>query len=278
MRWSWGWKSADKAVCAAESLALSGGDVVALPAGASLAGMRGGLQAAAGACRGWSGQHPCPVVAGEAAADEVAQVEGCGAVFEPGVVAGGAEIAESEAPPAAAGDLGDHPFDVGAELPVVLTQPGLGCPAGARGAQQVVAGVQDELAASLTGGAFCPQRAAAAQGAEGSDPGAAERHGAASGAGDRALVLADGEVIDGEPALDRRTQRLGLDHRLVPGLLDRIAQVTGAVGGIAVPGQWLLPAAAAVACRGIGAVAGSLGGQELLGHRGIAVVLPGGPG
>jgi hypothetical protein len=49
----------------------------------------------------------------QAAGDEVAQVEGCGAVLEPGVVAGGAEVAEFEAPPAAAGDLGDDPFDVG---------------------------------------------------------------------------------------------------------------------------------------------------------------------
>jgi hypothetical protein len=41
MRWSWGGKSAGKAVCAAESQALRVGNVVALPAGASLARMPG---------------------------------------------------------------------------------------------------------------------------------------------------------------------------------------------------------------------------------------------
>src|SRR5258708_4849224 len=64
----------------------------------------------------------------------------------------------------------------------------------------------------------------------------------------------------------------------------------GAVAGVAVPGRWLLraPAVAAVAggvaaglpgrAGGTGAVTGSLGVQELPGHRRVAVVLPGGPG
>jgi len=59
-----------------------------------------------------------------------------GAVLQPGVVAGGAEVAEFEAPPAPAGDLGDDPFDAGPVLPVILTEGGLGGPAGAGGAQQ----------------------------------------------------------------------------------------------------------------------------------------------
>jgi hypothetical protein len=42
-------------------------------------------------------------------------------------------------------------------------------------------------------------------------------------AGDHASLLVHGEVVDGEPALHRGLQRLGLDHRLVPGLLYRIA-------------------------------------------------------
>jgi len=41
-------------------------------------------------------------------------------------------------------------------------------------------------------------------------------------------------------AFDRRAQRLGLDHRGVSGLLDRIPQVPGALGRVAVPGQRLL--------------------------------------
>src|SRR5438046_501552 len=82
-------------------------------------------QACGGSCKrsgpGRSGQDPCSVLAGQTAADEIAQVQGGGAVLEPGVVAGGAEVAEFEAPPAAGGDLGDDPLHVGPELLVVLT-------------------------------------------------------------------------------------------------------------------------------------------------------------
>jgi hypothetical protein len=95
MRWSWGGKSADKAVCAAECLALSGRQRGrSSRRGPAWQGYGGGCKRPLVAA-GVSGQHPCPVVAGEAAADEVAQVEGGGAVLEPGVVPGGAEVAES---------------------------------------------------------------------------------------------------------------------------------------------------------------------------------------
>ncbi len=57
----------------------------------------GGCELALPLASGWSGQYPCPVLAGQATADEVAQVEGGGAVLEPGVVPGGAEVAELEA-------------------------------------------------------------------------------------------------------------------------------------------------------------------------------------
>jgi hypothetical protein len=40
-------------------------------------------------------------------------------------------------------------------------------------------------------------------------------------------MLIDGEVIGGETALDGGLDWLGLDHRLVPGLADRVAQVPG---------------------------------------------------
>ena len=69
-------------------------------------------------------------------------------------------------------------------------------------------------------------------------------------AGDRPGPLVDGEVIDGEAALDRGLQRLGLDDGLVPGVGDRAAQVPGAVGGIAVPGQRFLLAAITAVCPG----------------------------
>ena len=83
-------------------------------------------------------------------------------------------------------------------------------PAGAGGAEQVIAGVQDELAAGLTGGAPGAQRAIPAQDTEGSDPGPAERHGVPGRAGHRPLLLVHGEVIDGEPALHRGRAVAGL--------------------------------------------------------------------
>ena len=45
--------------------------------------------------------------------------------------------------------------------------------------------------------------------------------------------LVDGEVVDGEPARHRRSQRRRFDHRLVAGLGERGPGVAGAVGGVA---------------------------------------------
>ena len=63
------------------------------------------------------------------------------------------------------------------------------------------------------------------------------------------------EVIDGEPTLHRRLHRLGFDHGLVPGVVDRAAQIPGAVSGISVPLARLV-----------------LGVKELLRHRRIGVL------
>src|SRR5271157_16066 len=179
------------------------------------------------------GQDPDTAAAGQALAGQVAQVQRGGTPLEPGVVPGGPAVTELEAPASPGGDLGDGAFHVGPPGHVVLALPG---PAGAGGAQQVIAGMQDELAAGLAGGARRAERAVAAHGAEGGDAGPAETDGVPGRAGDRAGLLIDGEVIDGEPSLDRGPQGLGLDHRLVPGISDRAAQVPGAIGGIAVPG------------------------------------------
>src|SRR5258708_9411240 len=76
------------------------------------------------------------------------------------------------------------------------------------------------------------------------------------------------------------------------GVVDRAAQVPGAVGGIAVPGQavsrgraiiWLARAARDLAAGRAVRAARSirrarLGGQELLRHRRVGVLRPGGPG
>ena len=106
------------------------------------------------------------------------------------------------------------------------------------------------------------ERAVAAQCTEDHAAGFGDRAGVAGRAGHRGGVLVDGEVVDGEPALDRRGQRPGLDHRVVSGVVDRATQIPCAVSGIAVP---LTRAGGACGSRRIG-------GQELLCHRRIGVL------
>src|SRR5205823_1388535 len=162
----------------------------------------------------WSGdQHPGPIPAGQAPADQVAQVHGGGAAFEPGVVPGGAAVAELEPASPPGGGLGDGAFHVGPVLAVVLAQGRAGSPVAAGGAQQVVVLVQDEGAAMGVRGAAGPQRAAAAGGAECDVTAGGDAAGDAVRAGDVASLLVSGEVVQGEPALHRGLERLGLDDR-----------------------------------------------------------------
>src|SRR5439155_7370288 len=109
--------------------------------------------------------------------------EGGGAGLEPGVVAGRSPVVELEAPPAAGGDLGDDPLHVGPVLLVVRAQTGPGGPVTAGGAQQRVAGVQDQGPAGLARGAPGAQRAAAARRAEGHVPAGPDPPGGARPAG-----------------------------------------------------------------------------------------------
>src|SRR5258705_2012850 len=90
----------------------------------------------------------------QAAVDEVAQVEGGGATPEPCVVIGGAPVAQLEASPASAGDLGDDAFDVGSGSPVAVAQLGVVLPVAAGLTQQVVVFMQDDLPAGLGRGAL----------------------------------------------------------------------------------------------------------------------------
>src|SRR6266851_2939898 len=95
----------------------------------------------------WSGgQRPGAVPAGQPPPDQVAQVQRGGAAPEPGVVLCGAAVAELEPASPPGGDLGDGAFHVGPAGHVVLAQPG-GGPVSPRLPEQVVALVQDELAA-----------------------------------------------------------------------------------------------------------------------------------
>src|SRR6266700_4027599 len=62
-------------------------------------------------------------------ADRIPDSYGVGAVLEPGVVLDGAEVAESEAPPAAAGSLKDDPCPAGPVPLAVLARSRVGRPA-----------------------------------------------------------------------------------------------------------------------------------------------------
>src|SRR5260370_20616874 len=113
---------------------------------------------------GWSGgRRPGAVAAGQALADQVAQVQRGGAPLEPGVILSHPAVAELEPPSPPGGHLGDGAFDVRAVCPVVLAQPAAGGPVRAGGAEQVIPLVQDELAAGLARGAPVPQWAVPAQ-------------------------------------------------------------------------------------------------------------------
>jgi hypothetical protein len=165
-------------------------------------------------------------------------------------------VAELEAPPDAAGDLRDDALHVGAVLAVVLAEGWLGSPVRPGTTQQRVVLVQVKGAAGSGGRAPLAERAAAAGGAEDdSAPG-----GDAGRAGHGASGLIGGEVIGGEPALNSRFKRPGLDHRFVPGLPDRRTQVPGAVRRVAVP----------LARR---TATSSLAGQELASDGSVAVGL-----
>src|SRR6266550_1047990 len=132
---------------------ISGARAAAQPARPDWLPGRAGLAA-------WSGgQRPGAVAAGQALAEQVAQVERGGAALEPGVVPGCPAVAELDPPSPPGGGLGDGAFDVGPVCRVVLAQPAAGGPVRAGGAEQVVAGVQDELAAGLASGAPLAQRA-----------------------------------------------------------------------------------------------------------------------
>src|SRR5207342_1118237 len=84
------------------------------------------------------------------------------------------------------------------------------------------------------GGAPLAQRAAGARGAEGDGPALAHRADLPGGAGDGALLLVDGEVIEGEPAVHGRAQRLRLDDGGVPGVAVGGAGLPAAVGRVSV--------------------------------------------
>src|SRR5258708_12399881 len=93
--------------------------------------------------------------------------------------------------------------------------------------------------AVLGGRAPVAKWAGGARGAEGDRPLGAHRPDMPRRAGHWAVVLAEDEVVEGEPARHRRAQRHRLDDRVVPGRLVVRAGLAGAVAGVAVDFQAL---------------------------------------
>ena len=176
--------------------------------------------------------------AGESEVDQAAEVEGGGPVVEPGVVFD--DTAVGDAAVAVGDEPGDGPLDRGTP-PAVFVLPGRVGGGAAGGGQQGVLRVDVEGAPGLGGGAALAQRAAAAARLElglaaAVGLGAAQGDGVPGRAGGRASLVIDGEVVDGEAAGDDLPQRRRFDHRRVAVGLEPLAQVAGAVGGIAEDG------------------------------------------
>ncbi len=155
-------------------------------------------------------QDPGAVAAGQALADQVAQVDRGGAAFELGVVAGRPAVAELEAASPPGGDLGDAAFDVGPVPGVVLAQPGVGGPGGAGGAQQPVVGCRTRIRPFLEvvqrWRSGQPRQAAPKVTLRRGRDGPGQPGWAGGGPG----LLIDGEVIEGNPPGTAGCSGLGL--------------------------------------------------------------------
>jgi hypothetical protein len=147
---------------------------------------------------------------GESEVDEAAEVEGGGAVVEPGVVLGDAAVGDAAVAPG--DEPGDGAFDRGSPAAVLRLPVGVAGGLVPGGFEQVVPGVDGEDAAGLGAGAAVLERAGRAQllelGLAGAvRQGAAERAGLSGGAGDPSPFAVDGERVGGEAAGDGRLAR-----------------------------------------------------------------------
>src|SRR5262249_49645518 len=193
---------------------------------------------------GSGGLCKCPGAvagAGEPEVDEPAEVEGGGPVVEPDVVLGDAAVGD------AAVGVGDEPGDgpPGRRPPpagVCFSGGGGGGAGGGRpGSGGGGGGVEGQNAPGLGGGAALAQRAAAAARFELGCPvaiglGAAQGDGVPGRAGDRAGLVIDGEVVEGEATGDSWPQQRRFDHRRVACGPQVLTQLAGAISGIAEDG------------------------------------------
>ena len=218
---------------------------------------RGGLL---GSVARWSGQLPGPSVVGEAEGEQAAQVEGGGAVVQPGVVLRDSAVGDA---PVAAGEPGDGSFDHGSVGPVGGLERLLGGAGPVLALQRVVLVKLDGSSGRRRGAAFGEW---AAPTGRPEDRVALRRQGAGdpvrAGQGSGGRVV--GEVVDGEPAGHGRAGRPGLDDRGPGPFLQGGQHGAGAVGGVTEhlhrPGVL---------------VDGGVGTDQVRPDRGVAVVRPG---
>ena len=142
------------------------------------------------------GDNPIRAAVGEAQPDEPAQVEGGGSVMQPVIILADASVTQFAV---ASGQPGDGAFDHRPVL-AVLGQP-IRVTGGASGGTLArIMGTDPQCLTPAAARATCPQWATRAGRAEDGMPGAGDRSGQSVGAGRGAVVVVDGEIVDGEPA------------------------------------------------------------------------------
>lgn len=177
---------------------------------------------------------------GESEVDEAAEVEGGGAVVEPGVVLEDASVGDAAV--AFGDEPGDGAFDRWSPAAVFGLPAGVGGGLVAGGFEQVVLGVDAENTAGLGACAAVLERAGGTQLLElglacavGQWP--SQRAGVSGGAGDLTLFGVNGELVGGEAAGDGRFERRGLEDQVMALVLKVFTQVAGAIGGVAQGGD-----------------------------------------
>ena len=175
------------------------------------------------------GDGPSGAVVAESQGDQAAQVQRCGAVVQPVIVAADTTVADLAV---AAAEPGDGAFDHRSIL-TVLVEPLRVSRFSASRSLKLIMKAEPDAATVAAGGALGAQCAATARHPENSVAGRGDRAGHVGRAGDSLGAAINDEIVDGETTGDRRTQRCRFDSIEMPSLGQVSTEFTAAVGRIA---------------------------------------------